>query len=106
MPGIVFPPAWVLPECECLLDLVARQVLFVDLHDVFDFAWVREDEFSTARPLGVDRALAAMTLIERGFLGFGDGALLRKENGQRAYAGMLIFRPTGRQLYEYIDSGR
>jgi hypothetical protein len=106
MPKVIFPPAWVLPDLDYLLDLVAKGTLFVDLHDVFDFAWVRDDEFAPARPIGVDRALATLTLIERQFLGFGDGVRLRKESGEQITAGLLIFRPTGRQLHEYINSGR
>ncbi|MGW6934673.1 hypothetical protein ACWGE0_31750 [Lentzea sp. NPDC054927] len=106
MPEVIFPPAWVLPDLEYLLDLVAKRALFVDLNDAFDFAWVRDDEFTPARPVGVDRALATLTLIERQFLGFGDGVRLRKESGEQIDTGLLIFQSTGRLLHEYINSGR
>lgn len=106
MPKVIFPPAWVLPECEYLLDLVARQALFVDMYDAFEFAWVRDDAFASARLIEVDRGLATEALVEGGFLGFGDEVTLYKENGWSFRATQLLFQPEGRLLHEYLTTNR
>ncbi|SES06643.1 hypothetical protein [Lentzea albida] len=106
MAGIIFPPAWVLHDCEYLLDLVAKQTLFVDMQDDYDFAWVRDDEFQPARLIEIDRALSTEALLTGNFLGLGDAVTLISETGTEVVAEMLVFQPTGHQLYEYISSGR
>jgi hypothetical protein len=102
--GVIFPPAWALPECGYLLDLVARQVLYVRLLDDYEFAWVWDDECAPARLIEVDRALAVMALMEGGFLGLSDAAALRGETGKEFQGHRLIFGRDGRELHEYLTN--
>jgi hypothetical protein len=106
MTGVIFPPASVLPECEYVLDLVARQALFFDMYAVTEPVWVQDDEFSPARPVDVDRAAATLILLHHGFLGYGDVVRLRHEAGDEFIADRMIFRPLGRKLHEYINTRR
>jgi len=103
---VIFPPTWALPECGYLLDLVARQALYVDMLDDYDFAWVRDDECAPARLIEVDRALAVMALLEGGFLGLGDAVALRSETGKEFQGHRLIFGRIGRELHEYLTTDR
>lgn len=98
-----FPPNWMRPEVEQLLELTAAARLWTRVNNgTAFFAWAYFDDGRPAEPIDDHTDSSAWILIERGYLTTADRKTLKTESGETFTAERVVFTPAGRELHEKL----